>query len=424
MKTRLLAASHFIIAAIVVPVLLVGLLTITGCSSIDKTELESAAITSIERVDSLSGDSFVSAHLEMQRFTELIYELRDRDSKIDWVQRIVAKAEVNPTVINPLRYNVDPARQYAMLAKAETGLYHLAALWNLVRVPFWETDRADKYLIESILVADSPDLAIEIIAMIPSDEHRVAAIEAMSAWFARQASTPVAIPSRNGISLLVELTLDIRPLSNRTFAILSAGSLLESLGYEDQAEKLASQGNIVFSGESGTPFVASTAFDEIGTTVDAGSRSNSSESDYGTEPRWTESEEATALLRACKSDSERVAVLIEMASQNLADHQRKDLALQQLDVAQMFLQFLDSESQADFIKEKLLQTARLYASAGQLESALEVLSDYRLELADTWISFTLTDIAAALTAHESRVGTSDYPVIHRFIRKQILEFGT
>ena len=89
----------------------------------------------------------------------------------------------------------------------------------------------------------------------------------------------------------------------------------------------------------------------------------------------------------------------------------------------MFLQLLDSKRFDDYIKEKLLQISRLYARAGQLESALQVLTDNHLTLADTWVSFTLTDIAVDLAKQSIQLQGEDNLALHKFIEDEILNYG-
>jgi len=402
--------------------LLVGVcLLIWACSSQSTDELKAAAISSIERVDSLSKVSFVGANVEMQRFTALIHDLQRRDKKTDWVKTVLAEANTSPNVINPLRFNVDPAREYAILAKAETNLYHLTALWNLIRVPLWEADRANKYLLETMLSAGAPDLAMQILAIIPPNEQRAAAIAATTSWFTRHATDSIAVPSAEALSLLVELTLEIHPVPTRTIAILNAASLLEELGYEDKAEKLEKSGELVISGENNESFVASAPPSNIGNTTPP-ERTTATGADTNLSRRWTETTTASELLRSCQTDSERVAVLIELAEENFKGGKR-DLALQQLDVAQMFLQLLDDDRYGDYVKEQLLEMARLYTTENNLESALHILTDHRLSTSDTWVSFTLADMAVATANRRTELSEQERTAVHEFIRDEILDYG-
>ncbi len=402
---------------------LAAIVLVIGCSFQSTDELKALAVESIERVDSLAELSYQSANVEMQRFTGFIHQLRKRDSKTDWVQAVLGEARVYPEVINPLRYNIDPARQYAMLAKAETSLFHLTALWNLARVPLWETDRTNHYLMEGMLAAGKPDLAIEVLAMIPPDQQRSAAIDAISLWYTQHTGDTAAVrPTESAIALLVELTLEIRPLSQRTLAILNTGALLEDLGYDAEAEALANKGLNVSVDDQGNPFVASAAFNNIGRAIGTEKNPQLVQPDPQDHPAWNRLSEANEMLRTCQSDSQRVSLLIELATGNIETGNR-ELGLQQLDVAQMFLQLLDSERQGDFIKEKLLLAARTYARAGYLNSALRVLSDRRLELSDTWVSLTLTDISVELAQRESPLDGESRLALHQFIQDQILQFG-
>ena len=131
--------------------------------------------------------------------------------------------------------------------------------------------------------------------------------------------------------------------------------MLEEFGYDDKAEKLAAKGLNFAGADETNPFVASTALNNIGRPTRPLDRTTGSQDSDRAHQHLARLGEANDLLRTCKSDSQRVTVLVELATENL-ELGNQSLALQQLDVAQMFLQILDKDRQGDFIKRYNEQT--------------------------------------------------------------------